>query len=261
MPPKQWPRTWARIQGCSGSHIHVKPHPLAVSLASLIRGQSHLRPGVSQPVLSSAGFTSHLAPPLSGCPLLPVIPGGRLASSLLHVPPGFPDVLSGPAHLFFCCSHPPLPLRTTVTTITETLTHQGEEKHRTIKRESCISRVQTKWQQMVAALFSTKGQFIRKTLNWREWGKNRASKEGVSRKRRKRIKVRHAKKKKIEFSWVDVSNPLLFFLIDKGYQKEDPNYIRGIENLRIKLNKPKLRDIMNLDSYEETQCFKCTWDG
>lgn len=80
----------------------------------------------------------------------------------------------------------------------------------------------------------------------------------MSRKRRKRIKVRHAKKKKIEFSWVDVSNPLLFFLIDKGHQKEDPNYIRGIENLRIKLNKPKLRDIMNLDSYEETQCFKCT---
>ena len=74
----------------------------------------------------------------------------------------------------------------------------------------------------------------------------------MSRKRRKSIKIRHAKKKKIEFLRLDVSNPLLLFLIDKGYQKEDPNHIRGIENLRIKLNKAKLRDIINLDSYEET---------
>lgn len=236
---------WSPILWLYQSHPRAEPPEARSQPASALLSRVYITPSASPFRLPSA----------------PSHPRGRLASSLLRVPPGFPDVFSRPVHLFFCCSHPPLPLRTTVTTITEASTHRGEEKHRTIKRGSCISRMQTRWQQMVAGLFSTKGQFIRKTLNWREWGKNRASKECVSRKRRKSIKFRHAKKKKIEFSWLDVSNPLLFFLIDKGYQKEDPNYIRGIENLRIKLNKPKLRDIMNLDSYEETQCFKRTWDG
>lgn len=107
--------------------------------------------------------------------------------------------------------------------------------------------MQTKWQQMVAALLSTKGQFIRKTLNWR--AKRRRRKTQV-------IKIRYALKEKKQLLWLDVFNPLLFSLIDKGYQKEDLSYIRGIGNLRIKLNKAKLRDIMNLDSYEETPMFQ-----
>ena len=107
--------------------------------------------------------------------------------------------------------------------------------------------MQTKWQQMVAALLSTKGQFIRKTLNWR--AKRRRRKTQV-------IKIRYALKEKKQLLWLDVFNPLLFSLIDKGYQKEDLSDIRGIGNLRIKLNKAKLRDIMNLDSYEETPMFQ-----
>lgn len=38
--------------------------------------------------------------------------------------------------------------------------------------------------------------------------------------------------------------------------KQDPKYIREIENLKIKLNEDKLKDIMNLDYYEETPSFQ-----
>lgn len=56
------------------------PHPREAPSSDCIPGQSHPRTeppeARSQPaVLSSAGFTWDLAPPLSGCPLLPVTPG------------------------------------------------------------------------------------------------------------------------------------------------------------------------------------------
>lgn len=124
------PAAVTRGPGFQYSGVFRFTHPCEAPFSgciSLIRGQSHLRPGQPASALLSRVYIT-LEPPFPGYLCSQSSRGqAGLIPPLCRVPPGFPDVFNQTCSPLFLLLTSPLPLRTTVPTITEASTHRGKK--------------------------------------------------------------------------------------------------------------------------------------